>query len=170
MASATTIYDFAPTKQLGEPLPMSELKGKVVLIVNVASKCGFTPQYEGLEALHEKYADKGLIILGFPCNQFGGQEPGTDEEIKNFCTTNYGVKFQMMKKVDVNGEHADPLWEHIKTEKPGLMGMKRVKWNYEKFLISRDGKVVDRWASTTKPESLASAIERELGKAAPSNL
>ncbi|KAA8902579.1 glutathione peroxidase-like protein [Sphaerosporella brunnea] len=169
MAAATTIYDFKPTTQAGQPLDMNELRGKVVLIVNVASKCGFTPQYDGLEALHEKYADQGLTILGFPCNQFGGQEPGSDEEIQNFCRTNYGIKFQMMKKVDVNGAAADPLWEHIKAEKPGLMGMKRIKWNYEKFLISRDGKVVDRWASVTKPESLAPAIERELAKK-PANL
>ncbi|KAI5853992.1 thioredoxin-like protein [Tricharina praecox] len=167
MSSASTIYDFTATKQLGEPLPMSQLKGKVVLIVNVASKCGFTPQYKGLEELNQKYHDKGLEILGFPCNQFGGQEPGTDEDIQNFCQTNYGVKFTMMKKVDVNGEAADPLWEHIKNEKPGMLGMKRVKWNYEKFLIGRDGKVVERWASVTKPESLAGAIERELAKGAP---
>jgi len=170
MASAATIYDFSPLKPSGEPLPMKDLKGKVVLLVNVASKCGFTPQYEGLEQLHEKYADKGLAILGFPCNQFGGQEPGSDAQIQDFCTTNYGIKFQIMKKVDVNGDSADPLWEHVKKEKPGLAGMKRVKWNYEKFLISREGKVVDRWASTTKPESLTSAIEKELAKPVPASL
>ncbi|KAI5820223.1 glutathione peroxidase [Pyronema omphalodes] len=170
MASATTFYDFAPLKPDGQQLPMSDLKGKVVLMVNVASKCGFTPQYEGLEQLHERYSDQGLVILGFPCNQFGGQEPGTDEEIKTFCQTNYGVKFQLMKKVEVNGDKADPLWEFVKKERPGLAGMKRVKWNYEKFLIGRDGKVVDRWASLTKPESLAGVIEKELAKPAPASL
>jgi len=170
MASATDIYDFAPLKPSGEPLPMSELKGKVVLLVNVASQCGFTPQYEGLEKLYGKYSDQGLVVLGFPCNQFGGQEPGTDQEIGAFCTTHYGVKFPIMKKVDVNGDSADPLWEHVKKQKPGLVGMKRIKWNFEKFLVSRDGKVVERWASVTKPESLSSAIERELAKPAPTSL
>jgi len=167
MSSASTIYDFTATKQSGEPLRMSELKGKVILIVNVASKCGFTPQYKGLEELNRKYHSQGLEILGFPCNQFGGQEPGDDAEISDFCQTNYGVKFTMMSKVDVNGESAHPLWEHIKNQKPGVLGMKRVKWNYEKFLIGRDGKVVDRWASVTKPENLVGAIERELAKPAP---
>jgi len=172
MASATQvngIYDFTPMKMLNQPLPLKDLHGNVILIVNVASKCGFTPQYEGLEKLHEKYSEQGLVVLGFPCNQFGGQEPGTEEEIKSFCTTNYGVKFELMKKIDVNGDRADPLYEYLKNTKPGMMGMKRIKWNYEKFLISRDGGVVGRWASLTKPENLASAIERELAKPVPAN-
>ncbi|KAF8251077.1 GSHPx-domain-containing protein [Wilcoxina mikolae CBS 423.85] len=123
MASATTIYDFSPLKPSGDRLPMKDLKGKVILLVNVASKCGFTPQYSGLEQLHEKYSDQGLVILGFPCNQFGGQEPGTEEQIMD-----------IMKKVDVNGDAAEPLWEHVKKEKPGLAGMKRVKQAIIRFM------------------------------------
>ncbi|TGZ81662.1 glutathione peroxidase-like protein [Ascodesmis nigricans] len=166
IAPDTTIYDFKPLDNKGEPVPMSSYKGKVLLIVNVASKCGFTPQYEGLEKIYEKYKDQGFEVLGFPCNQFGGQEPGSAEEIQNFCTVNFGVKFPIMQKVEVNGDKADPLWEYMKTTKPGLLGMKRVKWNYEKFLINREGQIVERYASTTKPESIATAIERELGKEA----
>jgi glutathione peroxidase-family protein len=151
----------------GQPVPLSDYKGKVVLIVNVASKCGFTPQYEGLEKLYkqlkEKHADD-FTILGFPCNQFGGQEPGTDEEVQSFCQLNYGVTFPIMGKSDVNGDNANPLYEWMKTEKPGLLGMKRIKWNFEKFLIGRDGKVAGRWASTTKPESLEKPILEELAK------
>ncbi|KAI9750183.1 MAG: hypothetical protein M4579_006578 [Chaenotheca gracillima] len=172
MASATTIYDFKPLDGKGEAYPLSAYKGKVLLIVNVASKCGFTPQYGSLEALYKSFAPKpedaspaspnDFMILGFPCNQFGNQEPGSDSEIQSFCTLNYGVSFPVLAKVDVNGANEDPLWEWMKREKPGLMGMKRVKWNFEKFLIGRDGKVKQRWASTTKPESIKSAIEAEL--------
>ncbi|KAK3494085.1 thioredoxin-like protein [Neurospora crassa] len=167
MSSATTIYDFKPLDKKGSELPLSTYQGKVVLIVNVASKCGFTPQYAGLEKVYkeikEKYPDD-FEILAFPCNQFGGQEPGTEEEIQSFCQLNYGVSFPIMKKVEVNGDNADPLYEWMKNEKPGLMGLKRIKWNFEKFLIGKDGKVKGRWASTTKPESLKEAILKELGE------
>jgi peroxiredoxin len=145
---------------------MSNYKDKVVLIVNTASKCGFTPQYEGLETLYKKIKagpdGDNFEILGFPCNQFGGQEPGTDDDIQSFCQINYGVTFPIMQKTDVNGDEANPLFTYIKERKPGLLGMKRVKWNFEKFLIGRDGEVKERWASTTKPESLEQAIMSEL--------
>ncbi|KAI5793080.1 thioredoxin-like protein [Geopyxis carbonaria] len=166
MTPDTTIYDFKPLDMAGVEKPMEELRGKVVLIVNVASKCGFTSQYEGLEKLYETYKDQGLVVLGFPCNQFGGQEPGSAEEIQNFCTTNYGIKFPIMSKIEVNGDNAHPLYQYLKEKKPGIMGMKRVKWNYEKFLIGRNGEIAERYASTTKPESIAAAIERELKKEA----
>jgi peroxiredoxin len=156
---------FALAAEKGSEKPMSDYQGKVVLVVNTASKCGFTPQYEGLEKLYkgisEKHPDQ-FVILGFPCNQFGSQEPGTDDDIQNFCQVNYGVTFPIMGKSDVNGDNANPLFEWLKKEKPGLMGMKRVKWNFEKFLIGKDGQVKNRWASTTKPESLEPAILDEL--------
>ncbi|KAB5545708.1 glutathione peroxidase [Coniochaeta sp. 2T2.1] len=165
MASATTFYDFQPLDKRGQPLPLSSYKGKVVLIVNTASKCGFTPQYAGLEKLYkslkEKYNDQ-FVILGFPCNQFGGQEPGTNDDIESFCQLNYGVSFPIMDKTDVNGDNANPLFEWLKEEKPGLLGLKRIKWNFEKFLVGKDGKVKGRWASTTKPESLEKDIVAEL--------
>jgi glutathione peroxidase-family protein len=152
----------------GVEKPLSDYQGKVVLVVNTASKCGFTPQYEGLEKLYkgikEKHPDD-FVILGFPCNQFGGQEPGTDDDIQSFCQINYGVSFPIMGKTDVNGDSASPLFDWMKTEKPGLMGLKRIKWNFEKFLIGKDGKVKNRWASTTKPESLEKPILEELTKA-----
>lgn len=144
---------------------MSAYQGKVVLVVNTASKCGFTPQYEGLEKLYKGVNEKApdqFVILGFPCNQFGSQEPGTDDDIQSFCQVNYGVTFPIMGKSDVNGDNANPLFEWLKKEKPGLMGMKRVKWNFEKFLIGKDGQVKGRWASTTKPESIEPAILEEL--------
>ena len=138
-----------------------------MLIVNVASKCGFTPQYSGLETLyqtiHKRHPDD-FLILGFPCNQFGSQEPGTDADIQSFCKLNYGVTFPVLQKCDVNGDKAAPVWDYLKKEQPGLMGLKRVKWNFEKFLVSREGKVVERYASTTKPESLETRIEEELKK------
>ena len=144
---------------------MVDYKGKVVLIVNTASKCGFTPQYAGLEQLYksvqEKYP-KDFAVLGFPCNQFGGQEPGSDDEIQNFCQINYGVSFPIMGKIEVNGDQAHPLYQWMKKEKPGIMGLQRIKWNFEKFLIGRDGTIKGRWASTTKPESLEDAIIAEL--------
>jgi len=167
MASATSFYDFKPLDKKGAPVPLDTYKGKVVLIVNTASKCGFTPQYEGLEALYKKVkATHGddFVILGFPCNQFGGQEPGTDDDIQSFCQINYGVSFPILGKTDVNGDHANPLFEWLKNEKPGLLGMKRVKWNFEKWLVGRDGKVVNRWASTTKPEALEKPILEQLAK------
>ncbi len=135
-----------------------------MLIVNVASKCGFTPQYTALESLYQKYKSRPFIILGFPCNQFGGQEPGTNEEIQEFCKVNYGVTFPILGKVEVNSDKEDPLWAWLKKEKPGLMGLKRVKWNFEKFLVDGEGKVVQRYASTTKPAGLEGDIERELKK------
>lgn len=136
----------------------------MILIVNTASKCGFTPQFASLEKLYKdlQTTHPDFIILGFPCNQFGGQDPGSNEDIQEFCQINYGVSFPMLGKIDVNGEKAEPLWEWLKSERPGLMGLKRVKWNFEKFLIGRDGKVKGRWASTTKPENLREAIEKEL--------
>jgi len=165
MASATSFYDFKPLDKKGEPVPLSEYKGKVVLIVNTASKCGFTPQYEGLEKLYkgikEKHGDD-FVILGFPCNQFGGQEPGTDDDIQSFCQINYGVTFPIFGKTDVNGDQANPLFAWLKEEKPGLLGIKKVKWNFEKWLVGRDGKVKQRWASTTKPESLEKPILEQL--------
>ncbi|KAM3067312.1 Glutathione peroxidase 2 [Clarireedia jacksonii] len=145
----------------GEPVPMSDYRGKVILIVNTASKCGFTPQYEGLEKLYKSVKEKhgdDFVILGFPCNQFGGQEPGTDEDIQQFCQLNYGVSFPIMGKTDVNGDKASPLFDWLKKEKPGILGIQRVKWNFEKWLIGRDGQVKQRWASTTKPESLEAPI------------
>ncbi|CAG8962193.1 hypothetical protein HYFRA_00005245 [Hymenoscyphus fraxineus] len=169
MSSATSFYDFKPLDKRGQPTPLSEYKGKVVLIVNTASKCGFTPQYEGLEKIYKDLSAKygsDFVILGFPCNQFGGQEPGSDEEVQSFCQLNYGVSFPIMGKTDVNGDAANPLFEWLKHEKPGLLGMKRVKWNFEKFLVGRDGKVKGRWASTTKPDALVAPITEELEKKA----
>ncbi|KAF6819795.1 glutathione peroxidase [Colletotrichum musicola] len=167
MASATSFYDFKPLDKRGQEVPFADYKGKVVLIVNTASKCGFTPQYAGLEKLYKdikaKHGDD-FVVLGFPCNQFGGQEPGTDDDIQNFCQVNYGVSFPIMQKTDVNGDGANPVFQWLKEEKPGIMGLKRIKWNFEKFLIGRDGKVKGRWASTTKPESLEKPILEELEK------
>ncbi|KAK1760673.1 glutathione peroxidase [Echria macrotheca] len=167
MASATSFYDFAPKDKKGEEVPLSKYKGKVVLVVNTASKCGFTPQFAGLEKLYkdiqEKHGDD-FVVLGFPCNQFGSQDPGSNDEIQSFCQVNYGVTFPVLGKLDVNGANADPLWEWMKKEKPGIMGLKVVKWNFEKFLIGKDGQVKGRWASTTKPESLQAAILDELSK------
>jgi len=166
MASATTFFDFKPKDKKGNEYSLADLKGKVVLVVNTASKCGFTPQFAGLEKLYQdlKATHPDFVILGFPCNQFGGQDPGSNDEIQSFCQVNYGVTFPVLGKIDVNGSAADPVFEWLKAEKPGLMGMKRVKWNFEKFLIGRDGKVKERWASTTKPETLKATIEKELGQ------
>ncbi|KAK3359318.1 thioredoxin-like protein [Lasiosphaeria hispida] len=167
MASATSFYDFKPLNKKSVEVPLSDYKGKVVLLVNTASKCGFTPQFGGLEKLYKdvkaKHGDD-FIILGFPCNQFGGQDPGSDEEIQSFCQINYGVSFPVLQKVDVNGDSASPLFEWLKNEKPGILGLKRIKWNFEKFLVGKDGQVKGRWASTTKPESLESVILEELSK------
>ncbi|KAJ4351395.1 Glutathione peroxidase 2 [Didymosphaeria variabile] len=164
MSSATTFFDFKPKDKKGKEYSLSQLKGKVVLVVNTASKCGFTPQFEGLEKLYKEVSAShpDFVILGFPCNQFGSQDPGSNDEIQNFCQVNYGVTFPVLGKIDVNGDKADPVFEWLKTEKPGLMGLKRIKWNFEKFLVGRDGKVVNRWASTTKPESLKADIEKAL--------
>jgi glutathione peroxidase len=155
----TTIADFTVEKPDGTPLDLAEKQGKVLLVVNVASKCGFTPQYEGLEALQRKYGEQGFEVLGFPCNQFGAQEPGNAEEIANFCKLNYDVTFPVLKKIEVNGEGASPLYDWMKGEAPGLMGSKSVKWNFTKFLIARDGKVVRRYGPTDAPASIEKDIE-----------
>lgn len=154
-------YDYNVKSISGEDVSMSEYKGKVVLIVNTASKCGFTKQYEGLEELYEKYKDQGFVILGFPCNQFGAQEPGGNEEIKNFCTSTFSVTFPMMSKIDVNGDDADPLYKFLKKEKGGILG-DDIKWNFTKFLIDREGNVVDRFASQKTPKALEKEVEKLL--------
>ncbi|KAJ6187645.1 hypothetical protein N7519_002553 [Penicillium mononematosum] len=153
---------------IGAPFPLSSLNGKVVLVVNTASKCGFTPQFEGLEKLYQELKaqyPEDFTIIGFPCNQFGSQDPGTDDEIQSFCQLNYGVTFPVLGKLDVNGANAAPVWTFLKEQQPGIMGMKRVKWNFEKFLVSADGKAVNRWASLTKPEGLKDTIVKEIEKA-----
>lgn len=150
--------------QESESFKFDQLKGKVVLIVNVASKCGFTPQYKELEELYKKYQDKGFVILGFPCNQFGKQEPGSDEQITEFCQLNYGVTFPIMKKIDVNGSNADSVYNYLKSQKAGLLGFKGIKWNFEKFLVDSNGKVVQRFSSLTKPSSLDQEIQSLLSK------
>jgi glutathione peroxidase len=157
-----SIYDFSATTLDGKTVSLSEFKGNAMLIVNTASKCGFTPQYAGLESLYEKLREKGLTILGFPCNQFGKQEPGSEEEIGAFCRMNYGVSFPMFAKIDVNGANAHPLYEFLKDEHAGILGTKNIKWNFTKFLVDRDGKVVDRFAPMTKPEDIESAIAKVL--------
>ncbi|MFK7842437.1 MAG: glutathione peroxidase [Sphingorhabdus sp.] len=153
-----TVTEFQVKQADGSLKDLSSHKGKVLLVVNTASKCGFTPQYEGLEKLHQEYKDKGLEILAFPCNQFGKQEPGNAEEIKNFCTLNYDVSFPLMGKIDVNGDDADPLWKYLKSEKSGLLGS-RIKWNFTKFLVDREGNVAGRFGPAVKPEQLKSEIE-----------
>ncbi|MFE8584107.1 glutathione peroxidase [Sphingomonas sp. NCPPB 2930] len=153
------ISDFTVRAADGTPVAMAAYAGRVLLVVNTASKCGFTPQYEGLEALHRRYAAQGLTVMGFPCNQFGAQEPGDAAEIANFCSLTYDVTFPVMAKVEVNGDGADPLFGWLKREAPGLLGTKAIKWNFTKFLVDRSGKVVGRYAPTTKPEDLAHDIE-----------
>ncbi|MEI4802147.1 glutathione peroxidase [Bacillus sp. FJAT-51639] len=157
-----TIYNFSAKTIKEEEKSLCEYEGKVVLIVNVASKCGFTPQYKGLQALYEKYKEQGFEILGFPCNQFGGQEPGTEEDITSFCELNYGVSFPMFAKIDVKGDSAHPLYKYMTEQAPGILGMKAVKWNFTKFLIGRDGKVIERFAPQKKPEELEREIEKIL--------
>lgn len=153
------IYNFEVTRLSGESYPLSEHEGQVLLIVNTASQCGFTPQYKGLESLHREFAERGLTILGFPCNQFGKQEPGSADEIRSFCSTSYDVTFPMHAKLEVNGPGADPLYEHLKVAKPGLLGSKRIKWNFTKFLLDRSGTVVQRFAPLAKPAQIRGAIE-----------
>ena len=160
-----SVYDFEANLIDGKPVKLSAFKGKVLLIVNTASKCGFTPQFAGLEALHEKYADKGLAVLGFPSNQFGGQDPGTNEEIGAFCMKNYGVSFPMMEKIDVNGANAAPLYKWLTKEKPGLLGSTAIKWNFTKFLVGRDGTVIKRYAPLDTPASLERDVEAALAAA-----
>jgi len=154
-----TITDFTVTDAAGAPVALDAYRGKVLLIVNTASKCGFTPQYEGLEALHRDYAARGFEVLGFPCNQFGHQEPGDAAEIANFCSLTYDVTFPVFAKIDVNGDAADPLFQRLKADAPGLMGSKAIKWNFTKFLIDRAGRAVNRYAPTTKPADIRADIE-----------
>jgi glutathione peroxidase len=154
-----SIYDFSAETLDGKPAPLSAYADKVVLIVNTASKCGFTPQYAGLEALYRKYKDRGLVVLGFPCNQFGAQEPGDAAEIASFCSLTYDVDFPMMRKIDVNGPQTHPLYAWLKHEKKGLLGSEGVKWNFTKFLVDRKGEVTARFAPTDTPQSLEGAIE-----------
>ncbi|TXR70038.1 glutathione peroxidase [Bacillus sp. AY18-3] len=159
-----TVYDFLAKTITGEDKSLKDYEGKALLIVNVASKCGFTPQYKGLQEVYDKYKDQGLEVLGFPCNQFGGQEPGTEADITSFCELNYGVNFPMFAKIDVKGDKAHPLYTYMTEQAPGLLGMKAVKWNFTKFLIGKDGKVVGRFAPQTKPVDLEVEIEKVLGE------
>ena len=158
----TSIYDFSATPMSGKPVPLKKFKGKVLLIVNTASACGFTPQFAGLEKLHEVWGPKGLVVLGFPCNQFGEQDSGSNAEIASFCQLNYGVSFPVMAKINVNGIDADPLYAWLKAEAPGLLGSQAIKWNFTKFLVGKDGQVLRRYAPTDTPASLASDIEAAL--------
>lgn len=162
MESTMTVYDFSANSLEGKPVALSSFKGKVLVIVNTASKCGFTPQYEGLQKLYEQYKDKGLTILGFPCNQFGAQEPGSEPEIAEFCQRNYGVDFPMFEKVDVNGENAHPLYKYLSSEAPGLLNTEAIKWNFTKFLVDKNGRVVERFAPNVAPSDLASEVEKLL--------
>jgi glutathione peroxidase len=158
----TTVHDFSASTLDGQELPLKAFAGKVLLIVNTASACGFTPQYEQLEALQRTLGPRGFAVLGFPCNQFGGQEPGTAQEIADFCATKYNVTFPMFGKVDVNGDNALPLFTYLKGEKPGILGSKAIKWNFTKFLVDRSGKVVARHGSATTPQALIPEIEKLL--------
>jgi glutathione peroxidase len=155
----TSIYDFKAASLDGAEVSLDEYRGKVLLIVNTASRCGFTPQYQGLETLYRRYRDRGLVILGFPCNQFGAQEPGSAEEIRSFCTMNYEVSFPMFAKIEVNGENTDPLFKYLKAQAKGILGSTAIKWNFTKFLVNRQGEVVGRYGSATRPENLTAAIE-----------
>ena len=154
-----SVFDFEATAIDGNPVDLSAYKGKVLLIVNTASKCGFTPQYKGLQKLFEQYTDRGLVVLGFPCDQFGHQEPGSEADINSFCELNFGVSFPLFAKIDVNGKDAHPLFTHLKAEAPGLLGFEGIKWNFTKFLVNRDGKVVSRYAPATSPEAIVKDIE-----------
>lgn len=156
-----TIYDFAAERMDGTSQALADYEGQVLLIVNTASKCGFTPQFEGLEALYQQFKDEGLMVIGFPCNQFGSQDPGSNEEIDAFCQKNYGVSFPMMAKIEVNGSDAHPIFDWLKDQKGGLL-TDGIKWNFTKFLIGRDGQVIDRYAPTTKPEAIKADIEKAL--------
>ena len=158
----SSIYDFEALSIEGKPAHFDTQRGKVVLVVNTASQCGFTPQFAGLEALWQQYAERGLVVVGFPSNQFGAQDPGANDEIASFCKHNYGVSFPMMAKVEVNGEHAHPLWQWLCEQAPGLLGSKAIKWNFTKFLVDRHGKVVQRFAPNDAPESIAADVEKVL--------
>jgi glutathione peroxidase len=158
----TTVYDFEAQQIDGKTVSLDRFKGKVMLIVNTASACGFTPQFGGLEKLHEQFGKKGLVVLGFPCNQFGAQDPGSNDEIAGFCQVNYGVSFPMMAKIDVNGPTAHPLFQWLTSEKKGFLGSSNIKWNFTKFLVGKDGEVIRRYAPQDPPESLAKDIEAAL--------
>jgi glutathione peroxidase len=158
----TTIYDFSAPLLNGKSKSLADFKGKALVVVNTASKCGLTPQYEGLEKLYKAHKAEGLEILGFPCNQFGAQEPGAAKEIEEFCSLNYGVSFTMFDKVDVNGDTTHPLFQWLKAEAPGLLGSEAIKWNFTKFLVGKDGKAIERFASTTEPAAMESAIKKAL--------
>jgi len=159
---AKSVYDFEALSIEGKPAHLSTQRGKVLLIVNTASECGFTPQFDGLEALWKQYRDQGLVVVGFPSNEFGGQDPGSNEDIDSFCRLNYGVSFPMMSKIEVNGPQAHPLWKWLTSEAPGLLGSQAIKWNFTKFLVGRDGQVIKRYAPTDKPESMKKDIEAAL--------
>jgi glutathione peroxidase len=167
MANATpqSLFDFESVSIAGEPAHFAAQRGKVFLIVNTASACGFTPQFAGLEKLWKDYQDRGLVVVGFPSNEFGGQDPGSNEEIASFCQANYGVSFPMMAKVKVNGSDAHPLWKWLKGEKPGFLGTEAIKWNFTKFLVGRDGQVIKRYAPTEDPERMRGDIEQALAPA-----
>ncbi|MBA0282272.1 glutathione peroxidase [Stenotrophomonas maltophilia] len=158
----TTAYDFSFNDLDGQPQALERYRGKALLLVNVASKCGFTPQYEGLEALWREYGPRGLVVIGFPCDQFGHQEPGNAEEIRSFCSLTYAVDFPLSEKIEVNGDGAHPLWKWLKAEKTGLLGLSAIKWNFSKFLIGRQGQVLGRYAPTDKPQSLRGDVEKAL--------
>ena len=158
----TSVYDFSARTIDGDEQKLSAYKGKTLLVVNVASKCGFTPQYTGLEALYEKFKDKGLVVLGFPCDQFGHQEPGDENEIKNFCSLNYDVKFPLFAKIEVNGANAHPLYKYLKSQALGLLGSESIKWNFTKFLIDKDGKVMTRYAPVDTPEKIEKDVAAAL--------
>ena len=164
-----SIYDFEALSITGQPAALATQRGKVLLIVNTASACGFTPQFAGLEALWKEYADRGLVVLGFPSNEFGGQDPGSDGEIASFCQLNYGVSFPMMSKIKVNGAQAHPLYQWLTKEAPGILGSKAIKWNFTKVLVGRDGEVLKRYAPTDKPESLKADIEAALAAPIPAH-
>jgi glutathione peroxidase len=159
---AKSVYDFSAATTGGKNKSLADYKGKVLLVVNTASKCGFTPQFKGLEEMYEKYQDEGLEILGFPCNQFGKQDPGSNDEIMEFCQLNYGVSFPMFGKIEVNGGGTDPLFKHLKKEAPGALGTERIKWNFTKFLIDTDGNVVKRYAPTDKPKAISKDVKKLL--------
>jgi len=159
-----TVYDFTADSLGGTSVNLADYRGKVLLIVNTASKCGFTPQYKGLEAVYQEFRDKGVEVLGFPCNQFGAQEPGSEEEIGAFCEKNFGVTFPLFAKIDVNGSNAHPLYKHLKNEAPGLMGTEAIKWNFTKFLVKKDGTVYKRYAPQTAPQDLMADIEKLLAQ------
>jgi len=162
--SSSPFYDLKPLDKNGKPFDFKQLDGKVTLVVNVASQCGYTPQYEGLEALYKKYKDRGFMVVGFPSNQFANQEPGSNEEIQQFCQLNFGVTFPVLSKIEVNGDNADPVYKYLKKNKTGLLGISRIKWNFEKFLVDKKGTVAYRYATLTKPQELEGDIEKLLSE------